>query len=1075
MGKTFAFPLSYAQEQLWFFHQLQPDSSAYNIPFATRLSGPLKVPVLELSLNEIIERHEILRTTFRTVDEQPVQVVAPSLKLDLLTVDLREVSAVEQENEVQRLSIEEARKPFDLAQGPLLRVILLQLDEGEHVFLFTIHHIVSDGWSMSVFFRELSTLYAAHIKGEVCPLPPLPIQYADFAIWQREWLNGEVLDSQLNYWRRQLAGASVLLDLPSDRPRPPAQTFQGSTETFQLDFDLTKNLKALSRESGTTLFMILLAAFKTLVFRYVGQPDIIIGSPAANRIRSEVEPLVGFFVNTLALRSDLSDNPSFRDLLKRVRGTVIDAQAHQDLPFEKLVEELQPERSLSHNPIFQVTFALQNTPQQTLKFPNLATSNLEVANTTTKFDLSLSLEERGRGLWGAFEFSTDLFEKPTITSMIGHYQTLLEGVVANPDQKLSELPLLTSGEKHRLLAEWNDTETAYPTAKCIHELFEEQVDKAPGAVAVVFEDKQLTYKELNDKANQLARYLRKLGVGPEVLVGICLERSLEMVVGLLGILKAGGAYVPLDPNYPKERLTFMLEDSQAPVLLTQRWIESRLPSHHATRVYLDADWPTIAQERAENGASSTTAGNLAYVIYTSGSTGKPKGVMITHQAICNRLCWMQATYRLDEEDRVLQKTPFSFDVSVWEFFCSLLSGAKLVIAKPGGHQDSTYLADLIVEQGITILHFVPSMLQVFIEQRGVERCTSLRQVICSGEALPFDLQERFFGRLDAQLDNLYGPTEAAVDVTRWSCVPCSELKLVPIGRPIANTRIYILDKHLRPVPVGVPGELHLAGVQLARGYLNRMDLTEEKFIHHSVDGLETMRLYRTGDQARYLPDGSIEFLGRIDHQVKVRGLRIEPGEIEAMLETHPEVRQAVVLAREDSPGDRRLVAYLVAAQSDTSMSIDELRGFLREWLPEYMLPATFVTMDTMPVTTNGKIDRRALPVPNSTRCELESGFTPRDPIEEALVIIWLDVLGVDNIGIHDNFFELGGHSLKATQVSTRIRDYFGIQVPLREIFKVPTVAGLANAVEEAILVEQEKLTEDDARALFNTHTDNIES
>ena len=1097
--------LSFAQQRLWFLDRLRPGSAAYNMPAALHVTGRVDMTMLQQSLDEVVRRHKMLRTTFAAVEGRPVQVIAPALTLPPLVfgprdqrlpiVDLRELSETEREAETRRLTSEEAQQPFDLAQGPLLRMVLLRLDEEEHVLLMTMHHIISDGWSVGVLVQEIATLYQAFTTGEPSPLPELSIQYTDFAVWQREWLQGEVLEKQLGYWKQQLAGAPTALELPTDRPRPPLQGYHGACQYFVLPRSLAEELKALSQREGGTLFMTLLAAFKTLLYRYTGQEDILVGSPIANRNRAEIEELIGFFVNTLVLRTELGGNPSFRELLGQVREVTLGAYAHQDLPFEMLVDELQPERNLSHSPLFQVMFVLQNMPMQPLTLPGLTLTPLNTDSGTAKFDLTLFMVETDRGLRGTVEYNTGLFDATTISRMMGHFQTLLKSIVADPEQRICDLPLLPEAEQHQLLVEWNDTEMDYPQDRCIHELFEAQVERTPDAVAVVFpstgpwpsghgKDRHLTYRELNRRANQLAHHLRGLGVGPEVRAGICAERSLEMVIGLYGILKAGGAYVPLDPTYPPARLAFMTADAQVPVLLTQERLVSMLPAHGAQAypepfvpgpkplvlrpkdagdqgpsrrvICLDTDWEAIAQQDTQNPVSVVAANNLAYVIYTSGSTGKPKGAMNTHTGIRNRLLWMQEAYQLAETDRVMQKTPFSFDVSVWEFFWPLLTGACLVVARPEGHKDSAYLVRTIVEQGITTMHFVPSMLQVFVEEGGVEGCSSLKRVICSGEALPFNLQERFFARLGAELHNLYGPTEAAVDVTFWPCEREGKRRTVPIGRPIANTQIYLLDAHLEPVPVGVSGELHIGGVGLARGYHNRHDLTAEKFIPDPFIAEPGARLYKTGDLARYLPDGNIEFQRRIDHQVKVRGFRIELGEIEATLGQHPAVRETVVLAREDEPGDlssplragKRLAAYVVPSDGQEP-AVGELRHFLQERLPEYMVPSAFVTLEALPLTPNGKVDRRALPAPDGTRPELETAYvSPRSEAERTIAAIWEEVLRVEQVGVNDNFFDLGGHSLLVVQVHSRLMGTFKREFPMTDMFRHTTVAGLAQYLSQ---------------------------
>ncbi|WP_086688519.1 non-ribosomal peptide synthetase [Nostoc sp. T09] len=1207
-------PLSFSQQRLWFFEQLVPGTALSNQSADIRLPGLQNATALEQSFNEIIRRHEIWRTTFEMVDGQPIQAIHPAPYIPLPVIDLRSLPPAEREAEALRLASEQAQQPFDLTILPLLRAILVRLSETDYRLYMTMHHLIFDGVSLyNVFLQELAILYEAFCKAEgrgqkaeggksmpfSSPLPELSIQYADFAYWQRQWLQAEVLAPQLDYWEKHLANLSML-QLPTDRPRPAMETFRGARHSLKLPKGLTDELKALSSREGVTLFMTLLAAFKTVLARYAQQDDIPVGAVISGSNRLEIAGLIGFLINNLVLRTDLSGNPSFRELLGRVREVTLGAYANQDVPFQKLVEVLRPERHLGHHPLFQVLFVLE--PPTPALDSGWSLRPLIVDTGTSNMDMTLSLDDRPEGLVGYFEYNSDLFDAATITRMVGHLQTVLESVVANPTQKLSNLSLLTEAEKQQLQT-WNDTQKDYPLDVCLHELFEAQVRESPDAIAVIFDGLEgvhptLTYRELNQRANQLAHYLKAQGVGKEVLVGICMERSLEMVVGLLGILKAGGAYVPFDPEYPKERLAFMLEDAQVPILLTQSQLVSALPPHQAQVICLDRDWSTIAQCSAENPHSEVNFQNLAYVIYTSGSTGKPKGAMNTHRGICNRLLWMQEAYQLIESDCILQKTPFSFDVSVWEFFWPLITGARLVIAQPGGHQDSGYLVKVITQQQITTLHFVPSMLQVFLEEPGVTACNCIKHIICSGEALPVTLQVRCFAVLNAELHNLYGPTEAAVDVTAWKCQRDGNLSTVPIGRPISNTQIYLLDSHLQPVPVGVPGELYIGGVGIGRGYLNREELTVEKFILRQAEGTEKSerrlpplgtskrqeaegaghrgqgaggefitqdsalttrhsqeRLYKTGDLARYLPDGNIEYLGRLDHQVKLRGFRIELGEIEAVLSQHSDVREAVVVVQEDT-GSKRLLAYVVTAHypervpyqvacpveftgkgtailetEDISSSgmclvgvIDmepgqavrvrlqipgsneerwllgsiawqqgnragihldltpdlqelweqgvhyllETQGFLKVWqrtvsaslrdflkqkLPEYMVPTSFILLDRLPLTPSGKVDRRALQQQRSAtvappaKPELEAEFAaPRHAIEQVVADVWAEVLKRDRIGIHDNFLDLGGHSLLATQVISRLRSLFQVQLPLRLMFESPTVAELAEAI-----------------------------
>ncbi|MEG3971751.1 amino acid adenylation domain-containing protein, partial [Microcoleus sp. T2B6] len=893
-------PLSFAQTRLWFLDRLQPDSAFYNIPLALRLFGQLNIAALQSSINEIIQRHEALRTNFAIVGDQPVQVIASTLSFQLEVVNLLHLSESQREIEAKRLATVEANRPFNLEQEPLLRGEVLQLGEKEYLLLLTMHHIISDGWSLGVFVKELTKLYQAFCTGKPPVLPELPVQYADFAVWQRQWLTGEILETQIHYWKEQLKNAPNLLELPTDRARPAVQTFRGGYYYAAFSKELSAELAILGKRAGVTLFMTLFAAFQTFLYRYSGQDDIVVGTPVAGRNRRELEGLIGFFVNTLVLRTDLGGNPSFEQLLDRVREVALQGYTHQDLPFEQLVEALQPTRNLSYTPLFQVMFALDDAGVPSMELLDLAVSSYSVEIVTAKFDLSLSMENTADGLVAEWEYNSDLFDETTIVRMAAHFQTLLEGIVANSKQAISELPLLTPGERQQLLVEWNNTAKDYPQEKCIHQLFEEQVERTPDAVAVVFEEKQLTYRELNAKANQLANYLRSLGVGPEVLVGICVERSLEMIIGLLGILKAGGAYVPLDPNYPSERLAFMLEDSSVPVLLTQERLVEKLPQHSACVICLDSEWEKIAVNSKENPSIPLKPKNLAYVIYTSGSTGKPKGVLIHHESLVNYTTVASAEYRIQKCDRILQFSSISFDVSAEEIYTSLTSGATLVLRTDSMLDSIEGFLQKCKNWEITVMALPTAYwyeLTAFLSQETLALPPSLRLVIIGGEkALPDRLKtwlECVGERV--RLVNNYGPTEATVGATICDLsVADTKLKELPIGRPLGNVQTYILDGNRQPVPIGIPGELHIGGAGLARGYLNRPDLTDERFIPNPFTDLPTSRLYKTGDLARYLPDGNIEYLGRIDDQVKVRGFRIELGEIEAALSQHPNLLQVAV-------------------------------------------------------------------------------------------------------------------------------------------------------------------------------------
>ncbi len=1039
--------LSFAQQRLWFLEQLQPNSALYNIPLALRLVGTLNQVALEQSLQEIIRRHEALRTNFITVDGQPIQVIQTQTNWSLLIVELQHLTTSEQETTIQQLAQQQVIQPFDLTNAALIRATLLVLNETEQVLLVCMHHIVSDGWSIAVFVEELTALYNAYAQGQPSTLAPLPIQYADFALWQRQWLQGDVLQSQLNYWQQQLKDAPTLLSLPTDRPRPAVQTFAGANQEFALSVELTQKLTQLSQEQGVTLFMTLLAAFNTLLYRYTGQSDILVGTPIAGRDRSEIEGLIGFFANTLVMRTDLSLNPSFQELLGRVRQMAMDAYAHQNLPFEMLVEVLQPERDLSHTPLFQVAFILQNTPTSQVELTGLTISELPTANVTTKFDLTLAIQDTAQGLVGVWEYNTDLFDRSTIVRMASHFLTMLEAIVANPAEQISQLPILTKAEQQQLLVEWNDTRLDYPQDKCIHQLFEQQVELTPDAVAVVFENQQLTYYELNCRANQLAHYLRSLGVKPDVLVGICVERSLEMIVGLLGILKAGGAYVPLDPEYPQERLQFMLQDAQVQVLLTQQQLVNKLSEHTAQLVCLDTDWAVISESsQEENLATAIKASNLAYVIYTSGSTGQPKGVLVAHHALLNLVFWHQQAFEITSLDKATQLAGTAFDAAVWELWPYLTVGASIYLAKPEILLSPVDLQDWLKSQQVTIC-FLPTPVAEQLFSLEWTQATNLRTILTGGDKLhryPSSL-------LPFQIVNNYGPTENTVVTTSGLLVSNGQdnTSSPSIGRPIANTQIYILDQYNQPVPIGVPGELHIGGAGLARGYLNRRELTQEKFIPNPFNETEGSRLYKTGDLVRYLPDGNINYIGRIGNQVKIRGFRIELGEIEAVLSQNGNIQVCCVIAREDTPGQKQLVAYIVP-QKEVMPTTGELRQFLKAKLPEYMLPQAFVILEALPLTRNGKVDRHALPIPNLQSEIADKFVAPRNPIEETLFSIWTQVLRLESVGIHDNFFELGGHSLLATQVISRLQEAFGTALPLRSLFESPTIAELGQVILEQL-------------------------
>ncbi|NNA07928.1 non-ribosomal peptide synthase/polyketide synthase [Pseudomonas lundensis] len=1035
--------LSYAQRRMWFLWQLDPHSGAYNLPGAVRLKGELNVAALEQAFAHVVQRHETLRTVFRQNADDSLEQVALSQPLAVESMDFTLLPAVARDQAVAAQAQRQSLLPFDLANGPLLRIMLLKLADDEHVLLLTLHHIVSDGWSMNVLIDEFMRGYDAFERGQSPQLPELPIQYRDYALWQRRWLEAGEQARQLTYWRDRLGDEHPVIALPTDYPRPAMPSYRGTRHEFALDPALVEQLRTLAQRHSVTLFMLLLAAFNILLHRYSGQTDVRVGVPIANRNRREVEGLIGFFVNTQVLRCELNAQTPVADLLRMVKETALGAQAHQELPFEQLVEAFKLERNLSHNPLFQVMYNHQSqvADLETVKTASgLELGLIEWEARTTQFDLSLDTWEKGGRLNAALTYANDLFDAATITRMARHWSNLLRALVANTECRIGELPMLDASELHTQVYEWNHTAAAYPSDRSVHHLLQAQVARTPQACALVFGEQALSYAQLNARANQLARHLREQGVGPDVLVGIALERSLEMVIGLLAILKAGGAYVPLDPEYPQERLAYMIEDSGIDLLLTQQALVAGLPAADIRIIALDDPAQALHGYDDSNLNLSHDAQQLAYVIYTSGSTGRPKGAGNTHAALVNRLCWMQQAYGLDAHDTVLQKTPFSFDVSVWEFFWPLLAGARLVVAQPGEHREPLRLIDTIRQHQVSTLHFVPSMLQAFIHETGVQHCTSLRRIVCSGEALPVDAQQQVFAKLPgAQLYNLYGPTEAAIDVTHWTCVDEGAAS-VPIGLPIANLRTVVLDADLSPVAVGVAGELYLGGAGLARHYHRRPGLTAERFVPCPFhDG---QRLYRTGDRVRQRVDGVIEYLGRLDHQVKLRGLRIELGEIEARLAEHADVREAVVLVLDG----KQLVAYVVlqdpasAGDWQAALTAHLLRG-----LPEYMVPGHWISLEHLPLSPNGKLERKALPRPDPASAQ-QVYSAPATEREQRLAEIWQAVLGVAHIGVDDNFFALGGDSIISIQVVSRARQA-GIAFSPRDLFQHQTIRSLARVAE----------------------------
>ncbi len=1082
-------PLSYGQRAWWFLHQLEPENAAYNIMLPARILSEVDVEALRRAFGELVKRHALLRTTFFIEQGKPVQKVDEQGKIDLVVVD----AAGWTEEQLDGALVEESHRPFDLERGPVMRLKLFTLSESEHILLMTVHHIAFDLWSLVIFMHELRELYAAAKQKRQAALQPLKYQYADYVRWQEKMLAGADGARLWSYWEKQLGGELPVLNLPTFRPRLPVQTFRGEAHRFTLDASIARRLKALSQDTGATLYMILLAAYQVLLHRYSGQDDIIVGSlVASGRNRAEFAKLVGFFDNQIALRADLSANPSFRQFLTQVQAVVLDGFEHQQYPFPLLVEKLQPARGSNRAPLFQTMFILQKAqlPEEVgllgfglgmtkarLELGELSLESLDFTRRVAgglagQLDLTLIVADIEGRLEASLQYNPDIFDAETVVQMAGQFQTLLASIIANPDERVASLPLLDEEDWQRQVVDWNDTAADYSSLPCLHQMFESQVERTPEAVACIFRERQLSYRELNRRANQVAHFLRARGVAPGVRVGICFERSLEMVVALLGVLKAGGAYVPLDPAYPKDRLAFMLDDIQAPILLTQQKLVAGLPAHQAQTVCLDSGWEAIASEGDENPAVNTTNLDLAYIIYTSGSTGRPKGVMINHLGAANTIADMNGRYEVGADDRVLALSSLSFDLSVYDVLGTLAAGAAIVIPNPSASPDPSHWLDLIVNEQVTIWNSAPALMEMFIEYvsgREVILPEALRLVLMSGDWIPVKLPDQIRSHArHVHVHSLGGATEASI----WSITfPVKEVdplwKSIPYGRPMVNQSFYVLDASLQPAPVGVVGELYIGGIGVALGYHNRQELTAEKFIPDAFSAEPGQRLYRTGDLGRYLPDGNIEFLGRIDGQVKVRGFRIELGEIETALAQHPAVRENVVVTKTSASGEKQLVAYVVPRQegdapvdgaSDVAparLNKNELRGFLKEKLPEFMVPATFVMLDALPLTPNGKVDRKALPQPEQAVSEEAREFiAPRTPTEEALAGLWLQVLNAQSVSVDDNFFELGGDSLLATQLITRLRSALGVELPLHCLFESPTVAGLAEKVDSYIRTEQ---------------------
>ncbi|MEL6136176.1 MAG: amino acid adenylation domain-containing protein [Cyanobacteria bacterium J06626_23] len=1053
-------PLSFAQQRLWFLNQMQPDLAVYNLPMAIQVEGFLDVAALTQSLNEIVRRHEVLRTQFVIESGQPMQVIGEPVPIHIQQTDLQGVEDLA--DQVRQAAIAAAQTPFNLSQDRLFRVSLLRLSDTQAVVLFTLHHIIADAWSLEILVQELGIFYRAALMGQQATLPTLPVQYADFAIWQRDWLQGEQLEQQLNFWREQLDTNASVLQLPADFPRARVQTYRGAVEQFSLSKELSQQISTLAQRQSATVFMALLAAFKVLLYRYTGQTDVVVGTPIANRHRAEVEGLIGLFVNTLVLRSRLSPQETFNDLLDQVKATTLAAYDHQDLSFEKLVEVLQPERDLSYSPLFQVKFRLENAPQETLSLPGLTLKRLPQTVTTAKLDLSVDLYEAPDGIVGGFEYNSDLFKPETIQRMVAHFQMLLSALVAAPEQPIGELAMLTEAEQQQITT-WNNTQKPYRDQTCFHYLFEEQATQTPNCTAIIYDDgtevQQLSYQELNQRSNHLAHYLRFLGVGPEVVVGICVNRSPEMIVAMLAVMKAGGAYLPLDPTYPPERLDYMLSDAQVQVVLTQSDI-----SLQTTAQRVDLDKQQFSDQPQTNPTPVVGPDHLAYLIYTSGSTGKPKGVLISHGGLVNltedkiRVCQVRSG------DCILQFFSFSFDASIPEIIMALATGSKLLLATTTMMLPGLDLKALMQRHRVTHITITPSALLSV----PYGEFPDLRMVLVGGEAPSPELIETWSqGRL---FINAYGPTETTVNA---SMVPCGNGQPVqPTLLPSTNKQLYILDENLQPLPVGVSGELHISGVGLARGYLNRPALTAERFIpnpfveqaeggRQKAEGCESLVLYKTGDLAEYLSDGRIKILGRIDNQTKIRGFRVELGEVERILQTHPQVKTSVAVVREDASGNQRLVAYGVPiAGLPEKATSSEVRQFVAETLPQYMVPSVFMWLPALPLTPNGKVDTKSLPEPVAV--SYQARVAPRSETEQAIAQIFAQTLSAESIGIYDDFFELGGHSLLATQLVAQVLAQFDVEITVIDLFEATTVAALAQRIEQKQRLAQMQTPVDDS-------------
>ncbi|HEX8129401.1 MAG TPA: amino acid adenylation domain-containing protein [Pyrinomonadaceae bacterium] len=1053
------------QERLWFIDQLQPGNSAYNIFSASRLRGPLDVDIMRQVVNELVVRHESLRTTFVVVDGQPMQLIAPELKIPLIPVDLSSLPADEREAEALRLTTEDFAAPFDLEKGPLVRIGLIRLADDDYVMHVNMHHTVTDRWSGAIFERETGLLYQALASGQPSPLPPLSIQYADYAAWQRGRMQGEMYQKQVAYWKQQLNGAPYVLEVPTDYTRPPIQTFKGARAFATYPKPLLDALREVCKREGVTMFMLALAAFKTLLYRYTGQDDVLVGATFANRNRPELDNLVGYLLNLLVFRSSLSGNPTFRELLKREREAAVGAFAHQELPFGKLVQELRPPQDASRNPIVQASLIYLDFPELTvMEVLGMTAKHLTIDNRASRFDITLAMTETPEGFEIDIEYPTDLYRRSRMERMTKHLEILLEAIVADAGQRLSDLPILSSRERQQLLSEWNDTAADYPRGRSIHELFEAQAERTPDAVALVFAEAEVTYRELNRRSNQLAHYLKTVGVGAGMRVGICVERSVEMVISLLAVLKTGAAYVPLDIHVPRRRLAFMIEDASLAVILTEERLREKLPESGVRAIFLDTERAAIERQSGENLSAELASESPAYVLYTSGSTGQPKGVQIPHRAVVNLLYAMRAKTNLTNADTLLAVTTLSFDIAGVEIYLPLMVGARIVVAGGETISDATQLSKMLEDTRATAMQATPATWRMLVEAGWRGGVGSGLKVLCGGEAMSMELAAQLLER-GSEVWNLYGPTETTI-YSGGHTLQHGEAH-VPLGRPLANTRFYVLDVDMNPVPIGIYGELHIGGDGLAHGYINRPDLTAAQFIPDPFSTAPGARLYRTGDLVRYHDDGNIEFAGRLDYQVKVRGFRIELADIEAALNQHEAIRQTVVTVHQDTSEDKRLVAYIVADDEAQAPNVTQLRAYLKERLPEYMIPSAFLFLRQWPLTPSGKIDRRALPAPDAFRPDLETAFVaPETFIEQRLAAIFMQVLGLKQVGVHDNFFELGGDSLLAAQLVSRARRAFDIELLLRDLFWRPTIAELSVLIEEAFIAHLEEVSDEEAERML---------